>query len=39
MSSLDVNIIREEGKYVISVYQKPTFSCVYTHFYSFLPES
>ena len=28
---LDVNVIREQGKFITSVYQKPTFSGVYTH--------
>ena len=28
--------IREQGKFVTSVYQKPFFSGAYTHFYSFL---
>ena len=37
MSFLDVNIIREQGKFTTFVYRKPTFSGIYTHFDSFLP--
>ena len=36
MSVLDANIIREKGKFTTSVYRKPTFSGIYTHFDSFL---
>ena len=36
---VDVNVIREQGKFVISVCWKPTFSGVYTHFDSFLPDT
>ena len=39
MSFLDVNIIREKDKFITSVYRKPTFSGIYTHFDSFLPSS
>ena len=39
MSFLDVEISRENGKFVTTVYYKPTFSGVYTHFESFLPSS
>ena len=39
MSFLDVEISRENGKFVTTVYRKPTFSSVYTHFESFLPSS
>ena len=39
MSFLDVNIIREKDKFTTSVYRKPTFSRIYTHFDSFLPSS
>ena len=39
MSFLDVNIIREKDKFSTSVYRKPTFSGIYTHFDSFLPSS
>ena len=37
MSFLDVQIIREDKTFTTSVYRKPTFSGVYTHFDSFLP--
>ena len=36
MSFLDVEISRENGKFVTTVYDKPTFSDAYTHFESFL---
>ena len=39
ISFLDVNIIREKDKFTTSVYRKPTFSGIYTHFDSFLPSS
>ena len=39
MSFLEVNIIREKDKFTTSVYRKPTFSGIYTHFDSFLPSS
>ena len=39
MSFLDVKISREKGKFVTTVYPKPTFSGVYTHFESFLPST
>ena len=35
---LDVEVSRQQGKFVTTVYRKPTFSGVYTHFDSFLPE-
>ena len=38
LSFLDVNIIREKDKFTTSVYRKPTFSRIYTHFDSFLPS-
>ena len=38
MSFLDVEISGENGKVVTTVYRKPTFSGVYTHFESFLPS-
>ena len=38
-SFLDVQIIREDNTFVTSVYRKPTFSGVYTHFDSFLPST
>ena len=34
---LDINVFREKGKFVTSVYRKDTFSGVYTNFNSFLP--
>ena len=37
LSFLDVKVSREKGKFVTTVYRKPTFSSVYTHFESFLP--
>ena len=37
LSFLDVEVSREKGKFVKTVYRKPTFSGVYTHFESFLP--
>ena len=37
ISFLDVNVIREQGKFILSAYRKPTFSGVYTHFDSFSP--
>ena len=39
ISFLDVNVIREQGKFITSVYQKPTFSGVHTHFHGFLPDT
>ena len=39
ISFLDVNVIREHGKFIRSVYQKPTFSGVYTHFDSFFTDT
>ena len=38
MSFPDVQIIREDKTFTISVYRKPTPSGVYTHFDSFLPS-
>ena len=38
MSFLDVEISRENGKFVRAVYRKHTFSGLYTHFESFLPS-
>ena len=38
MSFLDNNIIHEKDKFTTSVYHKPTFSRIYTHFDSFLPS-
>ena len=37
LSFLDIEVSREKGKLVTTVYRKPTFSGVYTHFESFLP--
>ena len=37
MPFLDVNVFRENGKFVTNVYRKETFSGVYTNFYSFIP--
>ena len=39
MSFLDVEISREQGKFKTTIYRKPTFSGVYTHFDSFLPNT
>ena len=39
ISFLNVKVIREQGKFTTSVYQKSTFSGVYTHFDSFLPDT
>ena len=37
LSFLDVQVSHQEGHFVTTVYRKPTFSGVYTHFESFLP--
>ena len=34
-----VNIIHEQGKFILSFYRKTTFSGVYTHFDGFLPDT
>ena len=39
ISFLDVNVIHEQGKFITSVYQKPTFSGVYIYIDSFLPDT
>ena len=39
MSFLDVNISRENGKFVTTDCRKPTVSGVYTHFKSFLSST
>ena len=39
LSFLDVEVSRQQGKFVTTVYRKPTFSGVYTHFDSFLPPT
>ena len=36
---LDVNVIRKQVKFITSVYRKPTFSGVHTHFDSFLTDT
>ena len=36
LSFLDVEVSRQQGKFVTTVYKKPNFSDVYTHFDSFL---
>ena len=38
LSFLDIEVSREKGKFVSTVYRKSTFSGVYTHFESFLPK-
>ena len=37
LSFLDIEVSRQEDHFVTTVYRKPTFSGVYTHFESFLP--
>ena len=37
LSFLDVEVSRQQGKFVTAVSRKPAFSGVYTHFDSFLP--
>ena len=37
MPFLDVNVFRENGKFVTNVYRKETFTGVYTNFSSFIP--
>ena len=39
MSFLDVNVVLDQGKFITSIYRKPTFSGVYTHFDSFIPDT
>ena len=39
MSFFDEEISRDNGKFVTTVYRKPTFSGAYTHFESFLPST
>ena len=39
VSLLDRHIFREDKTFTTSVYRKPTFSGVYTHFDSFLPTT
>ena len=38
-SFLDVEVIREQGKFSTTIYRKPTFSGVYSNFESFLPSA
>ena len=37
LSFLDIEVSREKGKFLTTVYRKPTFSGVYINFESFLP--
>ena len=39
ISFLDVNVIREQGKFITNVYRKPSFCGVYTHFDSFISDT
>ena len=41
ISSLDVNVIGEQGKFTTSAYRKPTFSgvCTHLHLDSFLTDT
>ena len=39
LSFLDVEVSRKGNKFATTVYRKPTFSRVYTHFDSFLPTT
>ena len=39
ISFLDVNVICEQSKFITSIYRKPTFSGVCTHFDSFVPDT
>ena len=38
LSFLDAEVIREQGKFTVTVYRRPTFSGVYSNFESFLPS-
>ena len=38
LSFLDLEVSRQQGKFVTTVYRKPFFSGVYTHFDSFWPK-
>ena len=38
LSFLDVEIIREQGKFTTTIYRKPTFAGVYSNFESFSPS-
>ena len=35
LSFLDVEVIREKGKFTTTIYRKSPFSCVYSNFESF----
>ena len=37
-SFLDIEVIREQGKFSTTIYRKPTFSGVYSNFERFLPS-
>lgn len=37
LSFLDINITRSNGSFNTSVYQKPTFTALFTNFHSFIP--
>ena len=39
LSSLDVEVSRQQDKFVTTVYRKPTFSGVYSHLHSFFPKA
>ena len=39
LSFFDIKIVRENNKFTISVYRKPSFSGVFTSFESFVPNS
>ena len=39
MPFLDFSISRENGKFVTNVYRKPTFTGLYTNFYSMIPST
>ena len=38
LSFLDVEIMRQKGKFTTTIYRKPTFGGVYSNFESFLPS-
>ena len=38
LSSLDVEITHQQGKFTTTIYRKPTFSGVYTNVESLLPS-
>ena len=39
LNFLDIKVVRENNIFTASVYRKPTFSGVYTHFSSYMPFS